>query len=154
VGVETALYLAKKRSSSPEVVSFLIDHGALEKEKALALLKKGHQVTLVVRSDRIGKGIGAGTKWVLKKAMDSANVQVISNAPVKEIKANGVVIERDGSEQFIEADTVVLATGFVSDTSLYESLKNLGPAVHIAGTATVGHMIEGIGNAFEVAMKI
>jgi len=148
------LYLAKKGSSSPEVVSFLIDHGALEKEQALSLLKKGHQVTLVVRSDKIGKGIGSGTKWVLKKEMDLANVQVISNAPVKEIKGNGIIIERDGSEQFIEADTVVLATGFVSDTSLYESLKNLGPAVHLAGTATVGHMIEGIGKAFEVAIKI
>jgi NADPH-dependent 2,4-dienoyl-CoA reductase/sulfur reductase-like enzyme len=132
----------------------LIDYGALECEAALSLLKKGHQVTLVARSDRIGKGLGPGTKWVLKKELKLTNVQIISNAPVKEIKRNGVIIEKDGFEQFIQADTVVLATGFVPDTSLYESIKNLAPEVYIAGTATVGHMIEGIGNAFEVAIKI
>lgn len=154
VGIETALYLAKKRSSSPEVVSFLIEYGALESEAALSLLKKGHQVTLVVRSDRIGKGLGPGTKWVLKKELDLANIQIILNAPVKEIKENGVLIEKDGLEQFIPAESVVLATGFVPDTSLYESIKNLAPEVYIAGTATVGHMIEGIGNAFEMALKI
>jgi 2,4-dienoyl-CoA reductase (NADPH2) len=154
VAIETALFLAKKWSSKPEVVSFLVDHGALKREAALSLLKKGHQVTLVVRSDRIGKGLGPGTKWVLKKELRLTNVQIISNAPVKEIKKNGVMIEKDGLEQFIQADTVVLATGFVPDTSVYESIKNLSPEVYIAGTATVGHMIEGIGKAFEVAIKI
>jgi len=154
VAIETALFLAKKWSSQPEAVSFLVDHGALKREAALSLLKKGHQVTLVVRSDRIGKGLGPGTKWVLKKELKLTNVQIISNAPVKEIKKNGVMIEKDGLEQFIQADTVVLATGFVPDTSLYESIKNLAPEVYIAGTATVGHMIEGIGKAFEVAIKI
>jgi 2,4-dienoyl-CoA reductase (NADPH2) len=154
VAIETALFLAKKWSSKPEVVSFLVDHGALKREAALSLLKKGHQVTLVVRSDRIGKGLGPGTKWVLKKELKLTDVQIISNAPVKEIKRNGLIIEKDGLEQFIRTDTVVLATGFVPDTSLYETIKNLAPEVYTAGTATVGHMIEGIAKAFEVAIKI
>jgi 2,4-dienoyl-CoA reductase (NADPH2) len=131
-----------------------VDHGALKREAALSLLKKGHQVTLVVRSDRIGKGLGPGTKWVLKKELKLTDVQIISNAPVKEIKRNGLIIEKDGLEQFIRTDTVVLATGFVPDTSLYETIKNLAPEVYTAGTATVGHMIEGIAKAFEVAIKI
>jgi len=154
VAIETALYLAKKWSCKPEIVSFLIDYEALDKEAALSLLKKGHQVTLVVRSDRVGNGLGPGTKWVLKKELNMANVEIITNAPIKEIKENGVTIEKDGIEQFIQADTVVLATGFVPDTSLYESIKNLAPEIYIAGTDTIGHMIEGIGNAFEVAIKI
>jgi 2,4-dienoyl-CoA reductase (NADPH2) len=155
VAIETALYLAKKGSSSPEVVSFLIDHGALERETALSLLRKGHRVTLVVRSDKIGKGIGSGTKWVLKKELELTNVQIIFHAPVKEIKENGVMIEKDGLEKFIPADTIVLATGFVPDTSLYNTIKNLAPPeVYVAGTATAGHMIEGIGKAFEAAIRI
>lgn len=155
VGIDTALYLSKKWSSNPDVVSFLIDHKALDNESALSLLRKGHQVTLVVRSDRIGKGLGPGTKWVLRKELDMANVQIISGAPVKEIKENGVIIEKNGIRQQVEADTVVLATGFRQDTSVYETLRNLIPKVPIAGTvATIGHAIEGIGNVFEVAMKI
>lgn len=154
VGIETALYLSKKWSSSPDVVFFLIEHKALDKESALSLLRKGHQVTLVARSDRIGKGLGSATKWVLKKELDLANVQIISGSRVKEIKKNGVIVEKNGIEQLVEADTVVLATGFHEDTSAYETLSNLSLQIPIATVATTGHLIEGIGKAFEVAMKI
>ena len=84
-----------------------------------------------------------------------SNVQVLTSTQVKEIKKDGVVVETDGAEQFIEADTVVLATGFAPDTSFYETIKNLAPEVYVAGNAAVkGHTIDGVSNAFEVAMKI
>ena len=155
VGIETALYLAKKWSSSPETVSFLVDYDALDRDSAYSLLKKGHQVTLLVRSDKVGKGLGPGTKWVLKKQLKLAGVQIISNAPVKEIKSNGVIIEKDGFQQFVQADTVVLATGFIRETTLYENIKDLAPEVHIVGSGPfISHTIESIGEAFEIASKI
>ncbi len=152
VAIETALYLAKKWSSNPEVVSFLKDHGALERETALSLLKKGHQVTLVLRSDRLGKGLGPGTKWVVKKELKFTNIRVISNALIKEVKKNGVMIEKEGVEEFIPCDNVVLATGFIPDTSFYKTIKDFAPEVYVV--KTIGHMIGGIGKAFEVAMRI
>ena len=92
---------------------------------------------------------------MIKKELELSGVQMITGTRVKAIKADGVVIDRGGAEQLIEADTVVLATGYVPDISLYESIKNLAPEVYVAGMAAVtGHTIAGIGNAFEVAMKI
>ena len=83
------------------------------------------------------------------------NVIVMADAPVREIKENGVVIEKDGSAQFIEADTVVLATGFLWDDTLYEGVKELAPEVYALGVSVVdSHMIHGIYEAFELAMKI
>jgi NADH dehydrogenase FAD-containing subunit len=82
-------------------------------------------------------------------------VQVFTKSEVKEIRKDGVLVEQDGTERFIDADTVVLATGFAPDTSFYETIKNLASEVYVAGNAAVeGHTIEGIRNAFEVAMKI
>ncbi|MDP6179656.1 MAG: FAD-dependent oxidoreductase, partial [Desulfatiglandales bacterium] len=150
----------KRWSSSPESIAFLMDHQALDREEGISLLKKGHQVILCRARPReqlgkIGEGLGSGTKWVLKKELKMANVQINADAPVEEIKENGVFIKRDGTRQFIEADTVVLATGFTWDNTLYEAIKGSAPEVYTAGAAsTVGHMIEGVCDAFDVAMKI
>ena len=155
VGTGTALYLARRCSCSPDVVNFLLDFDALQKEDALSLLKRGHQVTIVEQLPRIGEGIGPGTKWVIKKELELAGVQTIVRAQAKEIKADHIIIDHEGTAQVIEADTVVLATGFMPDSRIYESAKGLAPEVYIAGMATkTGHTIEGIGDAFEVAMKI
>jgi len=155
VGTGAALYLAKRWSCNPDVVSFLLDYNALEKDNALNLLRKGHQVTIVEKLSKIGEGIGPGTKWIIKKELELAGVKIVLKALAKEIKKEGLVVEREGTEQFIESDTVVLATGFVPDTQIYQSIKGLAPEVYVAGMATkTGHTIEGIGDAFEVAMKI
>lgn len=155
VGVETAIYLARKWSLGPEIAQFLLDYEAVDKEYASSFLKKGHQVTVVEQLDKIAEGVGPSNKWVLRKELSMSDVQVITKARVKEIKKDGVVVEADGTERLIVADTVVLATGFAPDTSFYETIKNLVSEVYVAGNAAVeGHTIEGIRNAFEVAMKI
>ena len=155
VGVETASYLANKWSSSPETVAFLLDYEAVEKELALSLLRKGHQVTLVEQLDRIGEGLGQGTKWVLKKELALSKVNVMTNAPVTEILPEGVAIEKKGSRQVIPGDTVVLATGFINDDTFYKKVKDLAKEVYIVGNKpTVGHAIDFVGEAFEIALKI
>jgi 2,4-dienoyl-CoA reductase (NADPH2) len=160
VGVETALYLSKRWTSSPEAVSFLVDQQALDSQEGTSSLKWGHQVTLcrarpAKQLGKIGAGLGPGTRWVLKKELDLANVTVMADAPVKEIKENGVVIEKDGSPELIEADTVVLATGFLWDDTVHEAVKDLAPEVYALGVSVVdSHMIQGIYEAFRLAMKI
>lgn len=160
VGVETALFLAKRWSSTPESVSFLLDYHALDIHEADSLRNKGHQVVLCrarqgLPMGKIGRGLGPGTKWVLVKELEMANVQTMADWAIKEIRKDGVVVVRDGSDKFIEADTVVLATGFTWDDSLLKSIEGLVPVVHAAGIAsTTDHLIAGIREAFELAMKI
>lgn len=160
VGVETALYLSRRWTSSPESISFLTEQGALAEGQGASVLMKGHQVTLCrarpgEQLGRIGAGLGPGTRWVLKKDLDLSSVTVMADAWLKHIKVNEAVIERDGSERSIPVDTVVLATGFVWDDTLYEKIKDLAPEVHALGVGVVdGHMIQGIYEAFGLAMKI
>ncbi len=160
VGVETALYLARRWTSSAESISFLTEQKALDDKEGISVVTKGHQVTLCrARAGepmgRIGAGLGPGTRWVLKKELDISHVTVMADAWLKQIKENVAVIEKDGSELSIPVDTVVLATGFIWDDTLYEALKDSAPEVHALGVHVVdGHMIQGIYEAFELAMKI
>lgn len=155
VGVETAIYLARTWSLRPDIVQFLIDYDGVDREYALSSLKKGHQVTIIEQLEKVAEGVGPSNKWVLRKELEMSNVKVITKAQVKEIKKDGVMVETDGVERFVEADTVVLATGFAPDTTFYETIRDLAAEVYIAGNAAIkGHTIEGVGNAFEVAMKI
>lgn len=155
VGMETALFLARRWSSSPETLAFLAEHDALDREVILSLKNRGHEVTLVEQLDRIGEGLGPGTKWVLKKELDLAKVRVVCKAPVREIQDMGIIIEQDGTRQRVEADTVVLATGFFWDESLYQQLKGLAPESYSVKAATTrGHLIHGIAEAFELAMRV
>jgi 2,4-dienoyl-CoA reductase (NADPH2) len=109
----------------------------------------------VEQLDKIGMGLGPGTRWVILKELQKANVRTLTGSYVKEIKKGGVVFNKDNKEKFMEADTVVMATGSEIDTSLYDNFKDLAPEVYMAGIGTtVGHTIESIGNAFDLSMKI
>ncbi len=155
VGVETALYLAKRWSSSPESIAFLLDFGALDKEMAKYLSHKGHEVTLIEQLDSIGFGLGPGTKWVLLKELQRAKVRVLTGAPVKEIQQSGVAFVRENTLQFVEADTVVLATGSELDTSIFDAVKDLARDVYLPGLGKkVGHTIEGLADAFDIASRL
>ena len=160
VGVETALYLAKRWNSSPESIAFLTEQKALDESEGTSVLMKGHQVTLCraragEQLGRIGAGLGPGTRWVLKKELDLSNVTVMADSWVREIETKRVLIEKDGSEQSLNVDTVVLATGFIWDDILYEKVKDFAPEVYTLGVHVVdGHMIQGIYEAFHLAVKI
>jgi hypothetical protein len=67
----------------------------------------------------------------------------------------GVVINRDGTRQLLDADTVVLATGFFWDDSLHQEFNGLAPEFYpVKGAALQGHLIQGIAEAFELAMRV
>lgn len=155
VGSETALYLAKRWSCSPEIISFLTDFEAFERETISSFRNRGHKVTVIDQLEKIGEGLGPSTRWIVKREMALAGVKMVTGTRVMEIKRDGILVESKEGDDFIEADSVVMATGYCPDPSLYEDIKNLAPEVYIAGMALKdGHTIEGTGNAFEVAMNI
>jgi hypothetical protein len=53
----------------------------------------------------------------------------------KEITGQGVVIDRGGREELIAGDTVVLATGAKSVSSLADQIKDRVPETYVIGDA-------------------
>ena len=71
------------------------------------LAESGKQVAIVEPSKRMGSDIDIIHRWVFLKNLKEAGAQLLTQAQPVEITDNGVKITREGSPQFIEADTVV-----------------------------------------------
>jgi 2,4-dienoyl-CoA reductase (NADPH2) len=67
----------------------------------------------------------------------------------------GVIVTRRGTDQFIKADTVVLALGARPNIEVFENVKDKCSEVHLAGDALKPRRIlEAIHEGFEIARTI
>ncbi|MFZ5652055.1 MAG: FAD-dependent oxidoreductase [Bacillota bacterium] len=156
VGCETALALARMGTLDAENLKFLMENGAESYETLVGLLNKGtRNVTVVELLRGIGRDIGISTKWVIMKEIKRLGVNVIDQARVKEVNIEGVVVERDGRETLIPADTVVLAVGARPVSELGAALDGKVPELYVIGDAAGPRKVtEAIREGFEVGRKI
>jgi len=156
VGCETAIYLAKKGAIDAETCVFLVSYAACDPQTAFSLTSKGsREVTIVEMLPRIGQDFGKGNRWVFMGDIKRMGIKTITKAEVKEITPEGVKIRIGEQEQFIPADTVVLAVGAKSNNRLYQEIKDKVPEVYLIGDAQKPRKtLDAIHEAFEVACRI
>src|SRR5690606_1112493 len=116
----------------------VVGGGLVGCELALWLAKQGKQVTLVDEMDDLLAANGPlrhANSVMLKTLIPHHGIKVMTSA--KELRATekGVLVQADGEEKEIEADTVVLAIGFNPDKTLYEELKHDFAEIHRIGEA-------------------
>ena len=109
------------------------------------------QVTVMRRSGSIGAGMGITTRWAVVQAIRAAGVRTLTDVRYDRIEPRGVWIEHDGREQLIEADTIVIAAGQVSNDPLSAQLAAsgiahsvIGGAQHTAGMNAVAAFEQGL----------
>ena len=91
--------------------------------------------TLMQRTkSRPGKKLGKTTGWIHRATLAERNVEMLGGVTYEAIDASGVRILRDGEPHLIEADTIVLCAGQMSERSLADSL---GEKAHVIGGADV-----------------
>ena len=99
------------------------------------------QVTLLQRkAERPGKRLGKTTGWIHRAALRMKNVQMLSGVNYERIDADGLHISHGEAREnptLIDADTIVLCAGQLSDRSLADTLEAKGIAVHVIGGADV-----------------
>ncbi len=136
VGCETAAYLARKGAIDAETLHFLALNGAEDWERLKELATKGvKEVTLVEMRKSVGAGLGATSRWIILQELRRFGVWVLTGAGVSAITDRGVLVEYDGGEKLIEADTVVMAVGSRPESELCERIKEKLPEVYMAGDA-------------------
>ena len=69
-----------------------------------------------------GKGLGKTTGWIHRASLNAKGVTMLGGMRYKRITPDGLVVERDGAEQTLPADTIVLCTG-------QEPLRDLAEAL-------------------------
>ena len=103
--------------------------------------KPARAVTMLQRkTSKVGKGLGKTTGWIHRASLAMRDVQMIAGVNYEKIDADGLHISfGDAREnpQVIEADTVVLCAGQLSDRKLADALEAQGTSYHIIGGADV-----------------
>lgn len=163
VGCETALTLAKKGSISAEQLYFMLSHKSEPLEKATCLMNTSERhVSIVEIAKKIGAGFDLGTGWPIMKDMKRLGVKSYTQAKVKSVANNTMVIEQvvseDGKESVetinLPCDTIVLAVGYASANKIVTDLKDM-KNLHVLGDADqVGKIIDAICAANELVAKI
>ncbi|MGB3129095.1 MAG: hypothetical protein WBC11_05185 [Dehalococcoidia bacterium] len=89
------------------------------------------------------------------KQLREAGARLVTEASGTEITDRGVSINKAGSTDLVEADTVVLAGGLKPDTKLAEELSGKGAAVYpIGDCAEPGKLLEATAAGFLVGQEI
>jgi len=151
VGIETALFVAKKGTTSAEAAVFLAVGGAMDAEAAIQLTQKGKHVTILEMLDKIGQDMGITTLSSLRLHLRQHGVEVITEAKAERITESGVEYTKDNELVFASADTIIIAVGSKPECDLAEKLQGLVPEVHQVGDCVSARTVR---EAIEEAARI
>jgi 2,4-dienoyl-CoA reductase (NADPH2) len=156
VGVETALFLAEKGTLSAEALKFLFVNRAEDKETLFDLATRGtREIFLIEMMEKVGKDIGKSTKWGMMQDLGRYHITTITGSRVIEITPKGLVMEQAGRRSEIQADTIVIAAGSVSNNGLESTLKDLNKDYRVVGDAgQVATAFEAIHQGYKAGMEI
>ncbi|MCX7558482.1 NADPH-dependent 2,4-dienoyl-CoA reductase [Sulfitobacter sp. F26204] len=103
--------------------------------------KAAREVTMLQRkTSKVGKGLGKTTGWIHRASLTMKEVKMIAGVNYEKIDADGLHIsfgETRDNPTLIEADTIVLCAGQLSDRSLADALETKGKSCHVIGGADV-----------------
>ena len=94
-------------------------------ELGIYLAMLGRNITLVEMLPQLNDAGNVLNQIALDQQLEKYNVNVHLSTTAKEINENGVLVKfADGSEEFLECDTVIYATG---QRPLWDAAKALAP---------------------------
>ncbi|MEM8554581.1 MAG: NADPH-dependent 2,4-dienoyl-CoA reductase [Pseudomonadota bacterium] len=94
------------------------------------------------RKGKFGKGLGKTTGWIHRASLKMKSVRMIGDVTYDRIDADGLHYSTSDGPQVHRVDHVVLCSGQVSQTELYEKLKSNGTRVHLIGGAAKASEID------------
>jgi len=132
VGIESALLLAEEATLPAETLKFLLVHRAEDPEELYRLATRGtREICIVEMIDKLGRNFGKTTRWTMLQDLERYGVKSRTKVKVTRITAEGVMLEADGGEELLPADSVVLAVG----TRAENPLQSLCEELHISTTS-------------------
>ncbi len=157
VGVELAIHLAGLGEPALDTLGFLARYGDRKWLDEALEATAGRKVTLIRRRGFAGKGLGRSIRWTMVKEMERLGVEVIDRCEYRGVTDKGLEIlhKRSDEERCIEADTIILATGYEPQPELYERFKDLAETVLLIGSAeTVSNIGDAVAAGYGVPSEI
>jgi len=135
IGCEVALYAAQRGTMPSDVARFLVRHGALAHEEALAYMSRTRPVTIIEQRKKVAAYYGRTSRFGILQSLRTRGVTLMTQSKCTEIGDGVVVVETDEGQSTLEADTVVITSGYVEENTLHKQLEGKVPELHIIGDA-------------------
>lgn len=135
VGCEAALFMAQRELLSPSVVEFLASYGALGPGEEAGLKAPARSITIIEERKKIAGYYGRSSRWAVMQALRTRGVEMMTETKCLAIENSRVVVERAGKSGTLEADTVVISSGYIEENDLYKRLEGRVPELHVIGDA-------------------
>ncbi|MGJ0578513.1 FAD-dependent oxidoreductase [Xenorhabdus bovienii] len=147
IGFDTAEYLSQNgQSSSLSSHAFsqewgidqtLSHRGGLQPEGA-QMERSPRKIYLLQRKDsKVGEGLGKTTGWVHRASLLMRGITMLNSVQYLKIDDQGLHISRNGEQQCLEVDNVIICAGQEPLKDLYQPLQTTGKNVHVIGGADV-----------------
>lgn len=155
-GIETAEYIGEIGTLTAEELRFMMIFDAEPHEKLKYLLNHGSKkVSVVEMQPKFATDINPGCRWSIMMRVRQLGITLYKSSKVVEIKKDGVVIANEDGEQFIPADTMVIAAGAHPNNGMKDELSTAGITVDTIGDATsVGKIPDAIDAGYRLAATI
>ncbi|MBO5858699.1 MAG: FAD-dependent oxidoreductase, partial [Clostridia bacterium] len=149
-----AIDILNGASSGKNVV--VIGGGSIGCETAEFLAKQGKKVSVIEMTDTFAGNTGKTAQTILLGHLKGNGVKLLAESRVEKITATEVIYKaKDGKQNSVKADTVVLAIGNRPDTSLYNSLKDEVNEIYNIGDSNGGGIIpNAVYDGYTVGNKI
>ncbi|MGI9951681.1 FAD-dependent oxidoreductase [Moorellaceae bacterium AZ2] len=133
----------------------VIGGGLVGCEVAEYLAQKGHEVTILEMLPQVAAGIGPLVAPLLLGRLKELGVKTIMEAEATAIRDGRVIYKRDGREEALEADTVVVAVGSQPEDALAREMEGSGIDYFVIGDALKPRRItQAIYEAVRIAHQI
>lgn len=94
------------------------------------------------KAERPGRALGKTTGWIHRMALQQKDVAMWGGVEYREITDQGILIARNGVEELLEVDQVVICAGQDPLRVLADQLLAAGQAVHVIGGADVAAQLD------------
>ena len=125
-------------------------------EVAEFLATNGKKVTMVRRGPEMAQKVSPSLRGFLLERLKNAGISMLNGVTYDRATEEGLVITtKDGERKTIEADTVVLAVGAVSEQRLYQEVKGRVAEIYLIGDSVSPRRIgEAITEGFQTGLAI
>jgi 2,4-dienoyl-CoA reductase (NADPH2) len=106
---------------------------------------------------KMGAKLGKTTGWVHRNSLRNRQVKMVTNIQYDKIDDNGLYIIKDGKQELLEVDNIILCAGQLPEKSLFNELTEKGIKTHLIGGAFEAAELDAkkaIKQATELALEI
>jgi 2,4-dienoyl-CoA reductase-like NADH-dependent reductase (Old Yellow Enzyme family)/thioredoxin reductase len=123
-------------------------------ETALFLTEQHCQVTIVEMKSDIATDEEFTRRILMMKDLKERNIKVLTDAAISEMNESGVVVNHNGTMEQIQGESIVLALGVKSETTLADQLKEKENVIVVGdGVAPVNALIA-TRKGFEAGIRV